>query len=139
MDKIYYFDTIEECKKQIMDKSLLLDITHSTNANLLECGIRTVRTVLTWITIVGSIVMYIKNGFKLSFQFIILMTLIYLLICLLGSWVKFNYNEAYNNMKVNLVNNLAKLCKEYQDGEYEEWQKNQILKEFAIMAHINIK
>ena len=42
-------------------------------------------------------------------------------------------------MKVNLVNNLAKLCKEYQDGEYEEWQKNQILKEFAVMAHINIK
>ena len=45
MDKIYYFDTIEECKKQIMDKSLLLDITHSTNANLLECGIRTPKEI----------------------------------------------------------------------------------------------
>ena len=32
----------------------------------------------------------------------------------------------------------SKGCKEYQETNYEEWQKKQILKRFANLANINI-
>ena len=136
MEKTYYTKTIEECEKQIVDKCIDLDIVYSTNVGLLECFTRMIRTIFTWFSIISISVVCTIYGFK---QFIVLgviLLTVFVASKLLISWVKFNYNEYYDKMKFNLVDGLIIRCQEYQEGQYEDWQKKQMLKRFANLANI---
>lgn len=138
MNKKYYYKTIEECEKEILDKTIILDLIHSSNSNLFECFVRTVRTVMYWIMILMPTAVLIFKGFKPYIKLLIILLVIYIIGSLLMSWVKFKNNESYSNMKINLVDHIIVHCEEYNEENYEEWQKKQILKGFADIANIQV-
>lgn len=138
MDNTYYFETINDCEKQIIDKTINLDIMYTSCCNLFECFTRTVRTIFIWFLIIDSAIGIYKVGFKSYVKPILIYILIYVLGMVLMSWVRYNHNRMYANAKTNLVDGIIGRCKEYQETNYEEWQKKQILKRFANLANINI-
>lgn len=138
MNNNYYFETIEECEKQIMDKTINLDIMYESCCNLFECFVRIVRTIFIWFSIIDSAIGIYKFGLKSYVKPMLLYILVYILGMVLMSWVRFNHNRMYANAKTNLVDGIIERCKEYQETNYEDWQKKQILKRFANLANINI-
>ena len=52
------------------------------------------------------------------------------------SWVKFNHNEAYTKMKVQLIENLMIDCKEWVEADYEDWQRKQMHTRLLSLARI---
>lgn len=138
MNGLYYYETIEECEKEIIDKSIVLDLMHASNVDLFKCFVRTIRTIMIWIIIISSIMIFINEGFKPGIKILGILLDIYIIGKFLMSWVKFNYDNSYDKMKINLIDGIISKCKEYQEGEYEEWQKKQMLKRFAELANIHI-
>lgn len=138
MNDIYYYETIEECEKDIVDKAINLDIAYSSCCNLFECFMRTVRTLMIWAMIGITIFTFINKGFKSSISIFGWLLLIYAIGWLLMEWVKFNHNRSYNAAKVTMVDNMIIKCKQYKETDYEEWQKKQVLKRFASLANINV-
>lgn len=134
----YCYETIEECKKVIIDKAINLDIAHATSVNLFECFVRTVRTAAIWIIIYNTIVTFATEGFRLGVRELGFSILAYIAGALLMSWVKFNHNNGYEKMKIALFENMVSECKEFQEGEYADWQRQQILKNMATVANINL-
>ena len=136
MEEIYYFETIKECEEFIKDKSITLDLIHTSNTKLFECFICTIRTIMVWGIIISTIVAFNTRGFKASINIFCILMGIYLVGCLLMSWVKFNHNHSYVAMKHALVNNLINSCKEFQETDCEDWQRKQIVKRFRLLANI---
>ena len=138
MDNIYYFKTIEECEKQIIDKTINLDIMYTSCCNLFECFVRTVRTVAIWFIIIKSIIEFSVNGLKPCIHSLAVYIAIYLLGMTLMSWVRYNHNRMYANAKTNLVDGIIERCEEYRETKFEDWERKQVLKRFASLANINI-
>lgn len=135
----YFYETIEDCKKEILDKSINLDIAHAANANLFESIVCVIRTVFIWTSIGNCIVSFATNGFRVGIGTTGFAILIYIVATLIISWAKFNYNNAYEQMKMTLLENIVDKCKEFKEGEYEDWQRNQILKKLAAIANIKLE
>ena len=136
MSKIYFYQTIEECEKEIRDKSMIVDINHASNLNLLESFIRMVRTIIIWANIICFSVTFHNNGFKSSIKVFGMFLVVHIVYAILMSWVKYNYNEYYIKMKVKLIDRILEDCKEWQENEYQEWQQKQMLKRFGILAYL---
>ncbi len=134
----YYFETINECEKEIIDKTIVLDIIYESNLNLFSCLIRTVRSAILWISILVICMAWVLKGPKVALWVFISFVIISIFGKLIISWAEFNHNRTYNNMKINLVDALTMRCKEYQETNYEDWQKKQMLKRFASLANIDI-
>lgn len=140
MDKIYYFETIEECEKQIIDKSIILDLIYVSNVNLFECFTRTVKNIMFFIMvyIITTASIFLDMGFKNVMRIIGICIIVYIVFLMIISWVKFNHNRSYNTTKVNLVDGMIERCKGYKEADCDEWAKKQMLKRFAKLAGIDI-
>lgn len=138
MNNVYYFETIKECEEQIIDKAIILDLVCASNMNLFDCFVRTVRTVMIWTMIISTIVLWCMKGFGLGVQVFLFLICIYIIGAILMSWVKFNFNRSYTNIKINLVDGMVKKCKEYQESNHEDWEEKQMIKRFGDLAGINI-
>lgn len=134
--KTYYFETIEEMEKEIIDKCIILDTVYASNASLFECFVRTVRTVAIWTMIAVAVITWINVNFKYSMKILLMMIAVYAVGALLMRWVKFNYNRSFSESKVNLVNHLTARCKQWQEEDREEWVENQMIKRFVNLASI---
>ena len=135
--KIYFYDTIEECEKEIVDKTIIMDINHTSNLNLFECFVRLIRTIIIWTNIICTGITFFNYGFKSGIKIFGIFIAIHIVWALLVSWVNYNYTEYYIKSKIRLVNNILNGCKEWQENDYEEWQQKQMIKRFEIMAHLN--
>lgn len=138
MNDLYYYKTIEECEKEIINKAIIFDIIHFSNTNLLECFIRIIRTIIIWSSIIIVPIAWKIKGSKISFRILVLFLLIYFIGKIVMNWVRYNYKNANDTAKINLVDRIIMKCEEYQKGEYEEWQKKQMVKRFANLANITI-
>lgn len=138
MDNLYWYETIEECEKQIVDKSTIFDIVYASNSDLFECFVRTIRTIMIWTITVACIFTFKYKGFKSSLSVLGWLLLIYIIGYFLMSWVKYNYNRSFELAKIKMIDSLINNCKEYQETDYEEWQKKQILKRFASLGSIEV-
>lgn len=137
MEKLYYYETIEEYEKDIIDKAIILDIVYACTSSLFECFVRTIRTIMSWVLFIGLIGMIFAKNTIFS-HIVLTSVIIYAIGYFLMSWVKFNHNRSYSNMKVQLVDNMLLRCKEYQETKYEEWQQKQMLKRFASLVNISL-
>ena len=133
---IYYYETIEECEKEIIDKSTMIDMMYASNMSLFQCFTRIVRTIMIWASFIIMIVSFVTRGFKPSIKTLGIIIAVFVIYSLLISWVNHNYLESYSRVKINLVNNIIEKCKEYDEADYEEWQKKQIFKRFLELARI---
>ena len=133
-ENLYYYETIEECEKAIIDKAIDVDIIYSANANLFECFIRTIRTAALWIELIVLIIVFIKKGIKFGLIIFIIFIALFGLYHLLMSWVKFNYHRSFINAKSDLVTSMVFKCKEFNETNYAEWQVSQMLKRFSSLA-----
>lgn len=137
-DNVYYFETIEECEKEIIDKTIIFDLTYLSNSNLFECFVRTIRTIMTWFIFICTFMTINAKGFKPGIKLFGILLLVYIVGAILMSWIKFNHQKSYTDMKFKLVDFMISRCKEYQEADYDDWQKKQLLKRFAALANINI-
>ena len=136
MENIYSFETIKELEKEIVDKAIMVDINYSFSYNLLECFIRMIRTIVIWIGISIIPTIWVKLGYVNGLKALGIYLCIWIVGSLLMSWVKFNSNEAYTKMKVQLVENLICECKEWVEADYDVWQKKQIHSRFLSLARL---
>lgn len=137
MNKSYCFETIEDCEKEIIDKTIILDINHSSNANLFNCFVRMIRTLMIWGIGIYTPIVFYKDGFIESLKAFGICMCIYFVWYLLISWVKYNFEQSFISMKTQLINNLILDCKEFNESNYEEWQVKQMLKRFAELGRLN--
>ena len=136
MDKMYFYDTIEECEKEIVSKSMIYDMMHTATTNMFECFVRTIRTIMIWVILLSVPVRWVNYGYLSGMKLFGMLLVVYIIGATLMSWVKFCHNKSYADTKVQLVYNMVRACKEYNEGDFEDWQKTQMLKRFAAMAHI---
>ena len=139
MDKLYYYETIEEFEKELVSKSITLDTIYTANANLFECFIRAIRTATIWICLVSCIIMTINKGFISGLTIFIGFVIIYIISAILVSWVKYNHHEAFKINKINLIENLLIKCKEFQETNYDDWARKQMLKKFGLLAGVELE
>ena len=139
MEKVNYYKTIEECEKDIADKVIVLDIVSACVCNGLSSISRAIRCAFLWLISIFEIYVLVTKGPKIFFIVIGIQLSISLLWYILVKWVKFNYTEAYTKIKTNLLNSLIDRCEEYDNGEYEKWQRVQILKRFGRFANMDVK
>ena len=138
MDNIYYFETIEECEKQIIDKAIITDITYASNHNLLECFTRIINTIAILVAIIIVIISIIAGKWDTMIQTIAMYVALHITFTGIIGWVKFNHNKTYTNIKFNLVDGIIERCKEWNETDYEDWQRKQMLKRFASLAGVSI-
>lgn len=137
MGDIYFYETIDECEKEIVDKSIVLDLMQASNINLIE----SIKTGIHSILFVTALVAEFLNiYFKADSTLTIFLAYIAIniAISIIISWVKYNYRHRSSKDKCGLVDGILIHCKEYQEAKYEDWQKKQLLKRFAELASINI-
>lgn len=135
MNKIYKFETIKECEKEIIDKSIILDIEFAANAHLFECFVRAIRTIVIWAIIVKTFLTTLNDGFIPGLKILGILFSFYVLGTIVVMWVKYNYNNVYKQTKANLVDNIVGSCKQWQEVNYEEWEKKQMIKRFEELAN----
>lgn len=139
MDNVNYYKTIEECEKDIADKVIMLDVISACICNGLSSISRTIRTIFIWLISIFEIYALITKGPKIFFIAMAVQILISILWYILRKWIKFNYTESYAAIKTNLLNSLIDRCEEYKNGNYENWQRTQILKRFGRFANMDVK
>lgn len=139
MNNIYCFETIEECEKEIVNKSIILDMMHLTSMNLFKCFTRTIGVIMIWFIIISTSMVCYNKGFIPAIKLFSILLFIYMIGKTLISWVTFNNHKSYNNHKLMLITALVSQCKEFNETNYEEWQKKQMLKRFAALAFIDIE
>lgn len=137
-NEIYYYETIDELEKAIIDKSLNLDIVNSQCNNLFNCFVRTIRTIMIWIIFITFILIWIRYNFIMAFNVTSVLLIVYLFGSVLMSWVRFNSNREFLQSKARLIDRLTDTCKEYKEANYTEWQCKQMLKRFTSLANLKV-
>ena len=142
MENNYSYETIEECEKAIVSKTMDMDIAFLANRSLFECFVRTIRTIMIWVIMLVPLSLRIFFGFK---EFIIcfgILVAIYIVGALLMSWVKFNFNNEHSKLKIDIVKYMISECKEYidlnQSEDIPDWQLKQITKRMANKGKIDV-
>lgn len=133
----YYYETLNECEKELISKSLDMDIIYAANANLFECFIRFVRSIMICSMILNLIISIItqNSGFMIIFAILLIL---YIIGKVLMSWVKYNYDRAYTNNKCNLVDAMLSNCRQYKESPWEDWERKQTLKRLTELVGIEV-
>ena len=137
MNNLYYYETLNECEKELISKSLDMDIIYAANANLFECFIRFVRSIMICSMILNLIISIItqNSGFMIIFAILLIL---YIIGKVLMSWVKYNYDRAYTNNKCNLVDAMLSNCRQYKESPWEDWERKQTLKRLTELVGIEV-
>jgi hypothetical protein len=138
-DKVYYFDTINECEKAIAKIAGDVDIAFSSNSALFNCFARFIRTAYIWIMLISAIyVVWTKNkGFITSYHFLFIIS-IYIAAAIISSWTRFNYEKEYTNAKINVTRNLISACKEYCELKCDPWERKVIYERMVKFANLEV-
>lgn len=138
MDKKYTFDTIEECKKQIIDKCMILDVNYITNYSLLECFSTMVKTIIIFIMIISTILIWLHVGFKATIMVLLILVSIFYAGKVVMSFVKESYDKSYNKSKIALFNYILSNCREYNETNYKDWERKQIIEKLSSLANLKV-
>lgn len=139
MNKQYAFDTIEECKKQIIDKCIILDINHMTNYNLLECFTTIVKTIIILIMITAPISIWLHTGFRCAIVVLLILASIFYAGKVVMDLVKRSYNKSYTKSKIALFNYIISNCREYNETNYKDWERKQIIEKLSSLADLKVE
>ena len=139
MDKKYAFDTIEECKKQIVDKCTILDINHITNYTLLECFTRMVKTIIFLAIATAPISIWMHSNLNSAIIVLVILLFAFYVGKLIMSWVKYNYNQSYIKAKTALFNYILSNCREYNETNYKDWERKQIIEKMSSLVDLKVE
>lgn len=138
MNNIYYFETNEECEKAIIDKTINLDIMHSSCTNILDSFVNIIKCIIIWVSIFIMSILWIKEDFKYALRVVAPFIIVYIFGKFIIYAVKRTHFYNYQRLKIRLVDGLINNCKEYQESNYEDWERKQILKRFASLANLEV-
>ena len=138
MKDLYYYETIEEYEKDIMDKCIILDIMHSNNANLIGYFNRAIKIPVIFIFLLSLYAYFIVDNNVYHSGLLLGSCIVLSGGYILLYYIKFIHHRNYSRMKIEMIGNMLDKCKEYQENNFEEWQKTQMLKRFAALANINL-
>lgn len=140
MNGIYYFKTIKECEKQIVDKTMIFDTTCASNINLFKCILHSIESILLFMTIIHSIIagLFFDKGFKYILTVFALYLIIYCILAIIISVTENEYDKIYFKIKSTLVDNILDSCEEFKETEYSEHERKLIIARCANLAGLNI-
>ena len=138
---VYLFETIEECKKQIINNSIKLDIAYESNSALFKYFMNTFKGIMFFGTLLGIIIFNIIHGFVYTMHFLLIMILVTILLSCIISFAEYNFKKSYEKTKINLVTNMIESCKEYKNSEndYESWERKRIIENMMSLANLTVE
>jgi hypothetical protein len=135
-NKMYYFKTIEECEKAIMDSALNIDIAYSSNIATYNAIIRFVKSMIIWLTACYTLycVLYGESIYFIG-KNILVFLIIYSILFAANDWTKYNFWRTYDSAKTAMINNLIMKCEEYCESNADEWQLKVIYENMTKYAY----
>ena len=135
---MYNTETTEKCKELIISKTIDINILYASNMTLFDAFVRTIRTIYIWCALASIGYTKIFSTFKTFILTIVISVGIYLIGMLLMSWVKFNFKQSHDNIRINLVRELIENCKAIQDMDCPDWQRKKIMNDIASVGDVSI-
>lgn len=135
--KKYCFETIEECKNEIVSKIILYNSIYNIVTSIISLINMVIRTLYV-VVVILTLYNHIFNDCNL-FKLIVLEACVYIICAMLIKYFKYKLLNDFICYKIDMIDSYMICCKEFIEKKYSRSEKKDIYKSIMNIIGMDIE